>query len=76
MLIEFYLEGMIYVNSPLTSLNLIKMVVTDSLQISYDYKLVMTMPCLTRWKIHPSKHTTVWQRCGKVATLHTQYTTL
>ena len=57
---------MIYLNSLLASLKLIKIILTVSLQISYDYKLVLTMPCLTKWKIHPTKHTNI-QPIHKVA---------
>ena len=41
------------------------MIVTVSLQISYDYKLVMTIPYLARWKIYSSKHANFWKRCGR-----------
>ena len=41
------------------------MVVTVSLQISYDYKLVMTMPYFARGNIYSSKHANFWKRCGR-----------
>ena len=41
------------------------MIVTVSLQISYDYKLVMTMPYFARGKIYSSKHANFWKRCGR-----------
>ena len=41
------------------------MIVKVSLQISYDYKLVMTMPYFARGNIYSSKHANFWKRCGR-----------